>query len=70
MTINTDGLADVADLVGEAYLERMPDIVGVLDHLGGFHRGANQRRIEMRIDTRQHVASCESVSPITVLGGL
>ncbi len=71
MRIHAEGLAQRADLVGEADLQRMPGIVGVLHHLGGFELGAHQSR---RAGRRRSCASTSPlarlISPITVLGGL
>ena len=35
----------------------MPGIVGVLDHLGGFDIGTNQRRAQFRVEVDQHFAA-------------
>ena len=50
-------LAQIADFVGESDLERVPTVVDVLHHLGGFQIGPDQRARRARVECRQHVAA-------------
>ena len=45
----SEPLAQVADLVGEADLEGVPGVAGVLDHLGGADAGGHQRRLDLAV---------------------
>jgi hypothetical protein len=49
MRINARGFADVADLVGKADLERVPAVVDLLNHFGGFEICADEGRVESRV---------------------
>ncbi|HXV75023.1 MAG TPA: hypothetical protein VD788_01800 [Candidatus Polarisedimenticolaceae bacterium] len=42
MRVDADGLADSPDLVGEGDLQRVEGVAGVLQHLGGRDRGADE----------------------------
>ena len=44
LAVEALGLGQAADLVGEAHLEGVPGVVGVLDHLGQLQVGLDQRR--------------------------
>src|SRR5271163_2037719 len=49
MRINARGFTEVADLVGKADLERMPAVVDILDHFGGFEICPNEGGVEFRV---------------------
>src|SRR5690606_28187753 len=55
-TVDADCLGDVADLVGEGDLGRVPDVAGVLDHLGDFDVLADDRCVQLAVDAFQQVA--------------
>ena len=57
VAVHLQGLAEVADLVGKADLERVPGVVGVFDHFSGLDVGADQRRGNARIQTGKYVAA-------------
>ena len=59
MAIDVERFADVPDLVCESYLERVPDIVRVLDHFRGFDVCANQRRVQVSIEAGDDISSPE-----------
>lgn len=54
--VDADCLGDVADLVGEGDLGRVPDVAGVLDHLGDLDVLADDRRIQLAVDAFQQIA--------------
>ena len=56
-------LAEVADLVGEADLEGVPDVVRVLHHLGRPDLRPNDRRIEKGIEGRDDALGARVRSP-------
>ncbi len=55
--IDTYGLGDVADFVGEGDLGGVPHVAGVLDHLGHFDRLADDRCVELFVQALQYVAA-------------
>src|SRR5262245_45437552 len=60
MRIHTKDLAEVADLISEANLQRVPTVVDVLDHLGHLKLSPDQRRIE------HLVKGCDRLAAATV----
>ena len=54
--IDADGFGDVADLVGEGHFGRVPDVAGVLDHLGNGDVLADDRCVEFFVQRLQNVA--------------
>src|SRR6185436_20435965 len=55
MAVHRQAFAEVANLVGETDLERMPGVVGILDHLGSFDVRADEWRREPRVQARQQI---------------
>ena len=55
-TVDADCLGDVADLVGEGHFGGVPDVAGVLDHLGDGDVLTDDRRIELFVQRLQNVA--------------
>src|SRR3990167_2887928 len=53
--VDPDRLGDVADLVGEGHLGGVPDVAGVLDHLGDIDVLADDRCVEFAVDAFQQV---------------
>ena len=49
MAVHVEPLAEVADLVGKADLQRVPRIARVLDHLGDADARADERRVDRLI---------------------
>src|SRR5690606_20493449 len=49
-TVDAGSFGDVADLVGEGDLGGVPDVAGVLDHLGNGDVLADYRRIQLTVD--------------------
>ena len=58
MAVHLEPLADIADLVGETHLERMPCVVRVLDHLGGLDVGPDERRCDPGVKTCRQIPAC------------
>src|SRR5690606_1395183 len=54
--IDAGCLGNVADLVGKGDLGRVPDVAGVLDHLGDGDVLADDRSVQLAVDFFQHVA--------------
>src|SRR5262249_47789613 len=57
MAVQTQALADVADLVREADLQRVPRVVRVLHHLRGLVVGADERARKVAIKFRDDVTA-------------
>ena len=50
MAVDVEPLAQVADLVREAHLERVPRVARVLDHLGDPDAGAHEGRVDRLVE--------------------
>src|SRR5262245_30095165 len=50
VAIDADRLANIADLVAEADLQRVPDVVHVFDEFAGLHRSADEGGIQSGIE--------------------
>ena len=57
VAVDAERLAEVADLVGEGHLQRVPGVVGVLHHLGGLDVGADQRPGHARVERGEQIAA-------------
>ena len=50
VAVDADALAQVADLVGEDHLHRVPRVARVLHHLGDADAGAEERRLDVLVE--------------------
>ena len=57
MAVDADCFADIADFIGKRHLQPVPGIIGILDHLGDFDAGMEQRRVNAGIELGNLVAA-------------
>ena len=70
VAVDAEPLADVADLVGEADLQRVPGVARVLHHLGDADARADERRVDLLRRARwSPLASAAWLWPTSVSGG-